>query len=364
MSIPPTKIAEDISNNYTYWLFTADASYNVTDMKHIAQLNNFNFVNNIDNTILASNGHNVINAMISINEPSDFTPIFVYANNGPKIMYYQSSDKTLLTTESGGDDIVLSNDMPLLPAGDAMASHAIFIKQNDDKTSKFDLLETQIKQNIITADNQHTALQFIYIFLIVISILSLMFNFDKIKISHIVFLLFFICYGVFYKYISTLLVMQFKDAIGSIKNSDSVNQLIIFIKLICIATSIFVVPLLTLIFFNTPYDAPLSDVTDYTKTVVGDVVGDVVDYGSEFVENSQNVINEGVSTLSDGVGDIQNNIKNSVDGVSQAVGDIGEKVSGTVGDIGETVTNSASNLQTRFRMAQPGSSTPQPSTAP
>tara|TARA_Y100000389_G_C17412872_1_gene491983 strand:+ start:448 stop:1527 length:1080 start_codon:yes stop_codon:yes gene_type:complete len=355
MPIPPTKIAEDISNNYSYWLFTADASYNVTDMKHIAQLNNFNFVNNIDLTILASNELNVINAMGSINVGTDFTPIFVYADNEPKIMYYQSSDNTLLTTESGGGDIVLSNDTPLLPAaGDAMASNAIFIKQNDDKTSKFDLLETQIKQNIITADNQHTALQCIYIFLIVISILSLMFNFDKIKISHIVFLLFFICYGVFYKYISTLLVMQFKDAIGSIKTSDSVNQLIIFIKLICIVTSIFVVPLLTIIFFNTPYDAPLSDVTDYTKTVVGDVV----DYGSEFVENSQNVINEGVSTLSDGVGDIQNNIKNSADGVSQAVGDIGGTVSETVGDIGETITNSASNLQNRFR------TTPQPSTAP
>ena len=58
--------------------------------------------------------------------------------------------------------------------------------------------------------------------------------------------------------------MQFKDAMISIKYSDSTSQLFSYFKVVLLATVAFVVPLLSLMLFNTSYDAPLSDVTDYT----------------------------------------------------------------------------------------------------
>ena len=358
--VAPTKIADDLDNNSSYWFYTADSEKSFIEMKHIAQLNNFDFVNNIDLNILADNNNQDLfkNTILEL-APSGTSLIFLKQDNTIKKLYYDpgtdSTSNGLLGVDSGTgvSQFISTTVLANAQASDA-TKYAIFIKQNEDKTSKFDLLESQIKNNIITADNQHTALQFIYLFLIVISILSLLFNFDKIRISHIIFLVFFIGYGVFYKYISTFIVMQFKDAMISIKYSDSTSQLLSYLKVVLIATVAFVVPLLSLMLFNTSYDAPLSDVTDYTKSVVGDAV----DYGSELVENSQNVINEGVSTLSDSVGDARNSIQGAAEGVSETVGDISQTVSDSANNISKQVSTGLNSVV----QATAGPSVAQPST--
>ena len=45
---PPSKIADDLNNNSSYWLYTTDSPKNSTEMKHIAQLNSFDFINNVE----------------------------------------------------------------------------------------------------------------------------------------------------------------------------------------------------------------------------------------------------------------------------------------------------------------------------
>lgn len=359
MPTAPTKIADDLDNNSSYWFYTADSEKDFIEMKHIAQLNNFDFVNNIDLNVLADNDNqNLLKNTILELEPSGTSLIFLKQDNNIKKLYYDPNNGALgVALGAGVSQFNAGTTLEDASNSSDATKYAIFIKQNEDKTSKFDLLESQIKNNIITADNQHTALQFIYLFLIVISILSLLFNFDKIRISHIIFLVFFIGYGVFYKYISTFIVMQFKDAMISIKYSDSTSQLLSYLKVVLIATVAFVVPLLSLMLFNTSYDAPLSDVTDYTKSVVGDAV----DYGSELVENSQNVINEGVSTLSDSVGDARNSIQGAAEGVSETVGDISQTVSDSANKIGNQVST---GLNSMVQATSVGPSVAQPSTTP
>ena len=268
-------------------------------------------------------------------EDSNTSPIFLVYNNVVKLIYYDPTINALGTDVGGSVLQFSSSSLVLNDAGDNLSKHAIFIKENEDKISKYELLEDQVKNNIISAENQNSALQYIYIFLLLISILSLMYNFDKIKLSHIAFLIFFIGYGFFYKYISMFIVIQFKDVMNSLKYTDSTTQLLSYLKLVLIATVSFLVPLLSLILFNTTYDVPLSDATDYTKSVIDNAV----DYSSGIIETSRDTLNDGVSSISDGVDSVKNNVTDAVGTVSNTVGNIGETVSSSVNTISDQVSD-------------------------
>ena len=136
------------------------------------------------------------------------------------------------------------------------------------------------------------------------------------------------------------IVIQFKEVLKSLKYTDSSTQLLSYIKLVLISTISFLVPLISLMLFNTTYDAPLSDVTDYTASVVGDAVN----YGSDFVENSKEVLNDGVSTLSNGVENVQNSVNNAVVNVSETVGNISETVGDSVTKVSDQINDGISRV--------------------
>ena len=172
---PPSKIADDLNNNSSYWLY-ADDDKDATDMKYVAQLNNFDFVNNVDIAVIDDNQEEIKSIVGDLN-PSNVSPIYLIHGNVAKVIYFDPTNEKI-GTKTGNDVLPLTRDSVIhTPPDNLMTKYAIFIKQNDDKTSKFGLLEHQIKDNKITAENQHTALQYIYIFLIVISILSLILQF-------------------------------------------------------------------------------------------------------------------------------------------------------------------------------------------
>lgn len=356
--IPPSKIADDMNNNLSYWLYTADDNKTADAMKNIAKLNNFDFVNNIDITLLNDNQEQLKQAVKSIITDEATYPIFLIYDNVAKVVYYDPTPTAgyndgVLGTDTGYSLTTLDNTV-FVNAESTTARFAIFIKENSDKTSKYDLLENQIKNNVVTVENQHGALVYMYVFLIIISILSLMFNYDKIKLTHIVFLIFFIFYGFFYQHISTFIVMQFKDVMVSIKSTDSTNQLIQYIKLVLLVSIAFFVPLLSLMLFNTSYDVQLSDATDYTKSIIDGAV----DYTSGLVDSSKDTLNDGISNISENVGNVQNSVNDVVGSVSDTVGNIGETVSNSVNTISDQVSDGFN------RVTPVSSANPPPATAP
>ena len=340
--IAPSHIADDVNNNFSYWLYTADTPKTTDAMKNIAKLNNFDFVNDIDINVLDTNQIELKRAIQNI-EPSSTSVIFLVYDKIVSILYYDptNGDDGYLALGDGDSALQFGASAPPMEApSEITTKFAIFIKQNSDKTTKFHMLENQIKNNIVTAQNQNKALVYMYVFLVMISILSLLFNFDKVQLSHIGFLIFFIGYGVFYKHISTFIVMQFKSVATSLKSADSASQLLQYIKLVVLTTFAFFVPLLSLMLFNTTYDVPLSDATDYTKSLIDGAV----DYGSGLIDNSREIVNDGVGSLSQNVGNVQNTVNDAVGSVSNTVSNIGETVSSSVNTISEQVSDGLSRV--------------------
>ena len=134
--------------------------------------------------------------------------------------------------------------------------------------------------------------------------------------------------------------MQFKSVATSLKSADSASQLLQYIKLVVLTTFAFFVPLLSLMLFNTTYDVPLSDATDYTKSLIDGAV----DYGSGLIDNSREIVNDGVGSLSQNVGNVQNTVNDAVGSVSNTVSNIGETVSSSVNTISEQVSDGLSRV--------------------
>ena len=151
-----------------------------------------------------------------------------------------------------------------------------------------------------------------------ISLLTLLFNLQKLKISYIIFVLLFVGYGLYYKNISLFIISQFKSISKSMKEVDSVNQLYLYFKaLVLLLISIFI-PVVAFILFNTPYDASISEVKDYADNIVDDIK----DYGGNLYEKASEKVGEATSTVANTADSIKDTINTTATGVIESANDI------------------------------------------
>ena len=338
----PTHIASDVSNNLSYWLYPSYdlsgttyvlTSKTVAQFKSLAKLNNFDFVTDINTSLLDDNRNNIINDVsyiagstqkIFLNYGGVVKKLFVGDNSGATSAELYINDGSSSTPFSGSN-----NPNTYENAGmSELAEYAILIKIDNDKIDKFSLLDKQMRNNITMSENQHTALQYIYVFLIIISILSLIFNFDSLNISHIVFFLFFVGYGFVYQEISLFIISQFKSVMKSIKTADYTTQFLHYIKIVLLTLLALFIPLSTLTKFGA-YDVPLTDVTDYTQSITEDAV----QYGNEFAEGARDTFNNGADAISNVVDGVRDNVQTTIENVGDRISDI---------------KNSASDMTDRF----------------
>lgn len=339
----PTHIASDVSNNLSYWLYPSYdlsgstyelTSKTVSQFKSLAKLNNFDFVTDINTSLLFDNTDKITNG---VNYASSTQKIFLNAGGNVRNLFVGDNGGVVTLYQDDGYSGVFDGTWNPLGVADSsdQAEYAIFSKIDNDKIDKFSLLDKQMRNNITMSENQHTALQHIYVFLIIISILSLLFNFNSLNISHIVFFLFFVGYGFVYQEISLFIISQFKSVMKSIKTADYTTQFLHYIKIVLLTLLALFIPLSTLTTFGA-YDVPLTDVTNYTQSVTEDAA----QYGNEFAESARDTFNNGADAISNVVEDVRDNVQTTMENVGDRIGEI---------------KNSASDMTDRFvnRPAEP-----------
>jgi len=333
----PQKIIEDLSNNTSYWLYTNDTHTTASKFQYVAELNSFDFHNNVNENIIKSDefSNNLMNAMTIVEAPST-SPIFIRFNNESYVIYYSVEGSSERLTIGDGSDTSQLKDFDTsitMPAGTRTSKYAIVMKQNQDKTDDYVILEKQIRNNVIISKNQHVALQYIYIFLILISILGLLFNFQNVRLMHIIFLLLFIGYGLVYQNISMFIISQFKQVIQKMQVSDSTTQLMLYIKMVLLALLAFSLPVLSMLSFNSSYDMPISEVADLGQSSMNDVI----DYGNDLVDNIKENTQEAADAFKERISDARD-----------AVTDVTDNVRENISNVTDSVTNLKDNIVDRF----------------
>jgi hypothetical protein len=336
----PQKIIEDLSNNTSYWLYTNDTATTASNFQYVAELNSFDFHNNVNENIVKSSefSDNLINAMTAVGA-SGTIEIFIRLNNESYVIYFSAPGggggaKKITLTHGGGAPQLQDYDTSItVLAGARTSKYAIVMKQNQDKSDDYVILEKQIRNNVIISKNQHVALQYIYIFLILISILGLLFNFQNVRLMHIIFLLLFIGYGFVYQNISMFIISQFKQVIQKMQVSDSTTQLMLYIKMVLLALLAFSLPLLSMLSFNPSYDMPISEVADLGQSSMNDAI----DYGNDLVDNIKENTQEAADAFKERISDARD-----------AVTDVTDNVRENISNVTDSVTNLKDNIVDRF----------------
>ena len=337
----PQKIIEDPSNNTSYWLYTNDTPTTASKFQYVAELNSFDFHNNVNENIVKSTefSSNLIDAMTAV-DASGTRAIFIRLNNESYVMYFSApggggggAKKITLTHGDRANQLKDYGTSITVLAGARISKYAIVMKQNQDKSDDYVILEKQIRNNVIISKNQHVALQYIYIFLILISILGLLFNFQNVRLMHIIFLLLFIGYGFVYQNISMFIISQFKQVIQKMQVSDSTTQLMLYIKMVLLTLLAFSLPVLSMLSFNSSYDMPISEVADLGQSSMNDAI----DYGNDLVDNIKENTQEAADAFKERISDARD-----------AVTDVTDNVRENISNVTDSVTNLKDNIVDRF----------------
>lgn len=352
--IAPKFIIKDNSNNYSYWLYkvfdlTDDGHLRVyvdrTELKSLAKLNNFDFETDVNVSVITSEEAAVkINEQLVKDKESD-DDLDDDLDDNPKIAFiFNSTVKHMFGNALGGnsDNLLYTggdDDAPLASPfteagnfesqynnsssdlGGNRVTYAIFLKNENDKGDKYYILNEQVRKNVIESDNQHTALQYMYMILIGVTLLTLMFNYNNVKLSHIVFFVFFVGYGFFYKYVSTFIISQFKSALKSVKTSDTITQLMLYIKIVVLTLVAISIPLISLTSFG-ENDVGLSEISDYTSSITENIMSQ----GSDLLESAQNTISDNMEGLKDSLGNAREGLEGGLDYVKDGMSNIGDNI--------------------------------------
>tara|TARA_Y100000748_G_C15494320_1_gene487664 strand:- start:1452 stop:2564 length:1113 start_codon:yes stop_codon:yes gene_type:complete len=345
--IAPKFIIKDNSNNHSYWLYKVfDSTEGVherayvtsTELKSLAKLNNFDFESDVNVSVISSGEVAVkINEQLVKDKESD-----VGLDNNPKIAFiFNSTVKQMFGNALGGDTqnvlytgAAYNDASPFTEAGNFESqynsgsdlggedvTYAIFLKNENDKGDKYYILNEQVRKNVIESDNQHRALQYMYMILIGVTVLTLMFNYNNVKLSHIVFFVFFVGYGFFYKYISTFIISQFKSALKSVKTSDTITQMMLYIKIVMLTLVAISIPLISLTSFG-ENDVGLSEISDYTSSITENIMSQ----GSDLLESAQNTISDNMEGLKDSLGNAREGLEGGLDYVKDGMSNIGDNI--------------------------------------
>ena len=209
-------------------------------------------------------------------------------NNVMSVMVRSAINATVVTNlflDADNSTSNLHGDEPDLyhrvGVGSNSVTHMIVVKNLNDNLLDSTLLSSSENKN--TSLNQNTALKYILIILIVISLINMGINYNTINISHLIVFVLFLIYYYYYDYFSLYLLLKFKEAIYTSKKVNTTNQITsyLYILLLCCISLFF--PIMVFSIFNT--DFLNNDITDAG-------VGDAVESATSNVTSSFNSIKD------------------------------------------------------------------------
>ena len=247
----------------------------------------------------------------------------------------------IITADTSNNSYKLSSSGTTLPEfGSATAitdsdksgtnfQYALVIQHTSDYYKlmgrKYDLL----KNNTITAYNQETALKYIFVFFLFISLYTFTVSFNKLNLTHIIIYIFFIIYIFYHTSVSNYLLSNFKTTFYELKVAGTATQIITYLKIMFFMLLTLFMPLIVFSSVSNEPFIPFMSATDNLNA-------------SETLESVSTAAEESYDTVSDAVKDTKESATTALNDVADS---FTEATKGAADGIGESISNTVENIK-------------------